>query len=163
MTPKGFRGALEVKLANGYVADAVALGNLQNKYNVNYWNNHHGDPKMNHFVHERHHEQVFILEAKATRTDFLNTFGSLHGEHRNRFQPIGTHHWVVVAADIITPEDMEKLRFWGVLVESGNGLKEIRPPYWCNIDKSDIHKIAYRILWRKGRLMKNASDEYRFT
>ena len=148
LTGKGMRGDREVYVAQGYVADAVALGNLQQRYDLEYWANHHQDRQFNHRHHERHHEQAFVFEAKATRSDFLSTFGSPYGNHENRFTPIGTHHWVVIAKGIVKPEEIENLQFWGVLIQSGNGLREIRPPYWCNIERQNILKLAHTILWK---------------
>ena len=148
ITSKGFRGYQELRVGDGYVADAVCLGNLQLRYDLQYWDNHHNDPMRSHRHCERHYEQVFVFEAKATRADFLNTFGSPYGNHQNRFTPVGTHHWVVIAKGIAKPEEIERLGFWGVLVESGNGLREIRAPYWCNIEKQRVLEIAHAILWK---------------
>lgn len=148
LTGKGMRGRQEVYMKPGYVADAVALGNLQQRFDLQYWSNHHDTPKYNHNHHERHFEQVFVFEAKATRADFLSTFGSPYGNHENRFQPVGTHHWVVIAPGIATEEEINKLQFWGVLIESRSGLKEIRAPYWCNIERAEILRIAHVILWK---------------
>ena len=153
VTGSGFRGAYEVWLAELYVADAVALGNFQDRYNRGYWNNHHKGPRFNHGHHERHYESVCVFEAKATRADFLSTFGKVWGNHENRFQPIGTHHWVVLAKDIAKPEEIKRLSFWGALVESGNGLREVRPPYWCNIQRQRVFEIAHALLWKRGYLM----------
>lgn len=148
VTGKGFRAGWEVRLDKGYVADVVALGNLQQRYDLEYWENHHKDPRFNHRHHERHYEQVYIFEAKATRADFLSTFLRFSGNHINRNTPIGTHHWIVIAKGIVKPEEMESLGFWGVLIESGNGLREIRPPYWCNIERQRVLEIAHAILWK---------------
>ena len=148
LTKKGMRGDREVYVAPGYVADAAVLGNLQLKYDLEYWDNHHKDQRCGAGGHERHYEQAFIFEAKATRSDFLSTFGKPWGNFQNRFQPVGTHHWVVIAKGIATPEEIERLKFWGVLVQSGSGLREIRPPYWCNIDRQSILKLSRTILWK---------------
>lgn len=142
------RGAHEVALMQGYVADAVAMGSLQWEYNEYYWGFHHRDSRSQHLHQERYSEGVFVFEAKATRADFLSTFGSHYGPHENRFKPMGTHHWVVVAKNIIKPEDLPLLAFWGVLEESGTGLKEIHPPYWCNISVEELQRIAYTLLWK---------------
>ncbi len=147
-TKKGIRGGCEIYLRDRYVADAVALGNLQDKFNIQYWANHHNGPIFNNRHHERRYDKVFVFEAKATRADFLNTFGAPYRNHGNRFIPIGTHHWVVVAKGIAKPEEIERLEFWGVLEQSVGGLKEIRPPYWCNIEWADVLKIAHTILWK---------------
>ncbi len=37
LTKKGMRGDREVYVAPGYVADAAVLGNLQLKYDLEYW------------------------------------------------------------------------------------------------------------------------------
>lgn len=147
-TGSGIRGRQEVRLADGYVADAVAMGNLQSRFNEAYWRNHHQTPMFNHGHHERHNNSVFIFEAKATRPDFLSTFGDPYGNHRNRFVPVGSHHWVVVAKGILKSEDMDQLRFWGVLVESGKGLREIRKPYWCYVELQKIFEISHALLWK---------------
>lgn len=150
MTGRGMRGALEVYLDTGYVADAVAIGSLQSRYNEIYWNAHHQDKKDRYefMHHERYTDGVFVFEAKATRADFLSTFGNRHGPHANRFKPIGTHHWVVVAKGVLTPDDFSKLAFWGVLEQVGNGLREIRKPYWCSISFARIQEIGYTLLWK---------------
>ena len=148
VTGKGFRAGWEVRLGNQYVADVVALGNLQLGHDLEYWANHHKGPLCNHRHDERHYEQVFVFEAKATRADFLSTFGGFKGYYSNRYQPIGTHHWIVTAKGIVKPEEMGRLNFWGLLIESGSGLREIRPPYWCNIERQRILEIAHTILWK---------------
>ncbi len=144
------RCAYEVRLAEGYVADAVALGSFQMRYDERYWYNHHKDSLINRICNqsERKGESVFVFEAKATRADFLNTFGQRYGNHENRFTPVGTHHWVVVTQGIAKPEEIERLKFWGVLEQSAGGLKEIRSPYWCKIEWTDVLKIAHTILWK---------------
>jgi len=148
MTGRGMRGAHEVSLKQGYVADAVAMGSLQSRYSERYWNNHHRDGRYRFLHHERYSDGVFVFEAKATRADFLSTFGKKYGPHANRFEPIGTHHWVVVPRGIIKPEEYHMLAFWGVLEESGTGLREVHAPYWCNISTAALQQIAYSLLWK---------------
>lgn len=147
-------GAIEVKMAPGYVADAVAIGRFQSRIKDEYWRNHHKYVlRINHALmwRERIEESIFVFEAKATRADFLSTFKSRYGLHENRFSPVGSHHWIVVARGILTPEDITamRLKFWGVLEQSGSGLREIHSPFWCLIDRQQILETAYKIL-RKG-------------
>lgn len=91
-------------------------------------------------------ELVVIIEAKATRGDFLATFGDGQ-RHANRKTPVGNMHWCVCARGIAKPEELPD--FWGLLAPRGNGLTELRQPTFTGFvgQEAMLQGMAYHILW----------------
>ncbi len=85
-----------------------------------------------------------IFEAKATRSDFLSTFGS-SDKHSNRQEPVGSLHWCVVARGVGTAEELPD--FWGLLEERGSGLTEKRRPTIIIRSEPEMDEIAHALLW----------------
>jgi hypothetical protein len=158
VTAKGFRGTTEVRLSQGYVADAVALCSLQFQYNKMYLThsgfkpaimrriyNHEtgkidtivrGDPIDNYYA--------CIFEAKASRSDFLSTFNQSE-KHLNRHEPIGSLHWCVANKGVAKPEEFPD--FWGLLEPYGAGLTEKKRPLLQILKTEELDKIAHALIW----------------
>jgi len=157
VTARGMRATTEVCLAEGYVADAVALGGFQYGFLTKYckaWNKKPiegtsvWDDVQKKFVYKRSdgisNYFACIFEAKATRSDFLHTFGS-GPNHQNRHQPIGSLHWCVTPRKLINPDELPD--FWGLLEEYGSGLHEVKKPKLNILAESQMDKIAHQLLW----------------
>ena len=145
-TGRGVRGGFEVPLADGYVADAVALCTFQWRHATKYIGKDHiHQTRMTWEVPEC----VCVFESKASRADFLSTFGP-SDKHANRAEPVGHFHWCVCARGIAEPEELPE--FWGMLSPRGIGLGELRQPRYCGVDPKElpddvIQAAAYSILW----------------
>lgn len=151
----GIRYATEIKLADGYVADAVALGGLQGRFHQRYCH----ESGIKEVMTNRNingvniplrylpieWKTIFVFEAKATRADFLSTFGNSKGKHANRHSPIGGLHWIVMPKGMVKLEEVPT--FWGLLEAYGRGLTEKVSPYYFDIDYRFRAEIAEEILW----------------
>lgn len=141
LTGRGLRGGFEVPVADGYVADAVGLGTFQWRYAATYI----GEDKLPQEIEGVLVPEVAcIFEAKATRSDFLATFGN-GDRHENRKYPIGDLHWAVCTRKIAEPGELPD--FWGLLVTRGGGLQELKPPIYYPVSQSTLDHIAYQVLW----------------
>jgi len=149
-----FRCSPEIQVADGYIADAVVLGGLQHRFFMSYCKLWEVEPEV--VMHwrptmpENAKPQIpcsfaHIFEAKATRSDFLSTFGP-SDRHQNRMTPVGTTHWVVTEPNVCTPDEVPS--FWGLLVRRGRGLREIKAPQYTGYDERAMERLAYRILWK---------------
>jgi len=140
-TGRGLRGGFEVPVADGYVADAVGLCAFQHRFAEMYVREGIKQSGMSSLLVP---EVACVFEAKATRADFLATFGG--GErHKNRKQPVGSLHWVVCTRKIAEPGELPP--FWGMLSTRGNGLTEVRRPTFCELADGELERIAYQVLW----------------
>jgi hypothetical protein len=139
VTGKGLRGTTEVQLADGYVADAVALCSLQNRFFQQY--TACGCP-----VADRFDVNYFacIFEAKASRGDFLSTFNNSN-KHQNRHKPVGNLHWCVTPSGLVKADELPE--FWGLLESRGSGLREIKQPKLNVIAEPAFDAIAHKLLW----------------
>lgn len=142
VTGRGLRGGFEVSVADGYVADAVGLCTFQLRFAEQYVGKKQLDGVDAWTV--RVPEIVAIFESKASRQDFLATFGS-GDRHANRLTPVGNLHWCVCARGIAKPEELPE--GWGMLQVRGSGLTELRPPNFYHQSQATLHKLAYRVLW----------------
>ena len=136
ITRKGMRGTTEVALDVGYVADAVALCSFQNRFFMAYTKDAGAFPQQNYFA--------CIFEAKASRSDFLNSFND-SPKHQNRHQPIGSLHWCVTPRGLVEAKELPD--FWGLLEKKGIGLSELKKPVLQNISLERFDKIAHHVLW----------------
>ena len=151
------RGALEVRMGDGYVADAVAVGGLQWRFYTRYCS-HWGMQPDSYYpggpVRSGESEDgrvpcsfIHVFEAKATRGDFLSTFGNnAKDTHANRMQPVGTTHWVVVQSGVCTPDEVPS--FWGLLVRRGNGLSEMKKPGYGVHNEQRRLEVGNMLLWK---------------
>lgn len=153
-TQVGIRAAIEVQLDKGYIADAVAVGWLQHRFYVDYCCRSELQPMTQRYnvleqkiesIGEIERSMIYVFEAKATRSDFLSTFGP-GPKHQNRHTPLGSLHWVVVAKGIARPEEVPG--FWGLLEWSGCGLSERKRPIIQITTREHERMIAERILWK---------------
>ena len=161
------RGALEVRLGDQYVADAVVIGAMQHRYYMSYCNHWGRDPVrlypgQNVSLDDQHQQAIddgcvpcsftHIFEAKATRSDYLSTFGkNAKNTHANRMIPAGTTHWIVTDPGVCEKDEVPE--FWGLLVRRGNGLREIKKPAWCGYSRDTEVVIGNTMLW-KPEIMK---------
>ncbi len=138
---RGGRGGFEFRVPgfHGYVADAAAIGNLQGRYAQRF------RPQKPGYTWQ---EFTMVFESKATRSDFLSTFGK-GDRHSNRLVAVANLHWVVAAKGICTPDEVPE--FWGLLVESGSGLRELKAPICQEQETENVHRFAYSVLWLKPR------------
>lgn len=142
VTGRGLRGGYEVPIVAGYVADAVGLCAFQSRFCDLYI----GDKnykRINPYCVIRP-EVACIFEAKATRSDFLSTFGKSN-QDPNRATPVGNLHWCVCGRGIAKPEELPD--FWGLLSVRGTGLTEHKRPLFMPTSEATIHQIAYQVLW----------------
>jgi hypothetical protein len=145
-TKRGVRAGFEIQVAQGYVADVVALLSFQYRHAVAY-----GLIERRQRTYDevdmavRGVEPACVFEAKAGRADFLSTFGPSATTY-NRFYPKADLHWVVAAKGVAEPEDLPG--FWGLLVASGCGLREVKPPVFQRATEDSRLRLARELLWR---------------
>lgn len=156
VTRKGMRGTTEVTLAEGYVADVVVLCSLQSRFFRSYCSGSGMTPKIarpslgpdgkRRYEVTGQIENYFacIFEAKATRSDFLSTFGP-GDRHSNRHEPIGSLHWCVTPRKLVAQDELPD--FWGLLEQRGAGLSEIKRPKINIVSQSQLDRIAHQLLW----------------
>jgi|GEM_PF-2602841 len=159
-----FRGASEVSIAPGYVADGCAVAVLYHSEFRRYCATWGLDPKTVIYQFEgeppdytlRKTEQGDILdyfacvfEAKSTRADFLSTFGGRDNSHSNRKNAAAHLHWIVTEPGICIAAEVPD--FWGLLVRRGRGLSEIKPPSYCPVTSAAVLEIESKLLWKPPR------------
>jgi len=137
VTRKGMRAATEVALAPGYVTDAAALCSLQLRFLNAYLQ--HSELKAESWDYF-----ACVFEAKATKADFLNTFGS-GLNHQNRHEPIGSLHWCITPRNMVNTADLPQ--FWGLLEVYGAGLREVKKPQINILTESAFDAFAHRLIW----------------
>lgn len=154
------RHATEVQVARGYVADAVVLSGLEYRFYIRYCKLWGLQPISLYAtspvdVDQEYENQIaagfvpcdfaHIFESKATRSDFLSTFGPSE-RHANRLEPVGTTHWVVTEKGVCQPEEVPDP--WGLLVRSGSGLREVKHPKFAGYNRDRMYQLAHAILWK---------------
>lgn len=136
-TGRGIRGCEEIILAEGYVADSVAISGLQIANEILFlgkrreWNSGESD------------DLIWVFESKVSRSDFMNTF-KRSNHLGDRLTPIGNFHFVVTPKGLVKPEEVPT--FWGLLERSGQGLRVTKMPELCETTKEKLYEIAYCIL-----------------
>jgi hypothetical protein len=166
-TGAGFNWATEVFLAPGYVADAVVIASLQNRYWLATGGGGHelapdpqaateptaqSDEEFSEFnitfpaprvgQHPIPERLVIVFETKISRSDFLATF---HQERNgNRRSPIGNLHYLVIPPNLSCTDHLPE--WWGILQQSRRGLREIRPATFNPIPDQDLYHAAFRVL-----------------
>lgn len=155
LTRRGGRGGFEFPApgVGGYIADAACIGSFQWRHFKRYvfgwgmaatsW-----EAKRAGRV-EAPNYFCMVFEAKASRSDFQATFGGRNPAHVNRLSAVGHLHWVV--ADKGVCEAVEVPEPWGLLVRSGGGLTEVKPPTYCGMGEDEVDRFAHRLLWLKPR------------
>ncbi len=144
VTGRGLRAGMEIRLGDGYIADVVALCSFQHRYCEGYGFTRVGGRINGVWAEAAAAESLLVFEAKATRADFLSTFGA-GARHANRLDAIGTLHWVVAAEGVCSAREVPEP--WGLLVEANRGLREMRAPKACPTTVDQVCAAAYEILW----------------
>lgn len=142
-TGRGHRGGYEVPLANGYIADWVALCGFQNQFRQQYVEDRELERRGAVLICP---EFACVFEVKVSRGDFFSTFG--HGQRfaeAKRDQALGSLHWVVTPRGLIDPQRVPT--FWGLLEMSGGGLREVRRPKFVPMPCEALYEIGYSLLW----------------
>lgn len=152
-----FRGAPEVQVAQRFVADGACLAVM---YHLEFMRRCHAwgrVPKSIRYdlgelgtgvIEEADILDYFacVFEAKATRADFLGTFGGRSNKHANRATPVANLHWIVTEPGVC--EAGEVPGHWGLLVRRGRGLSEKKPPAYTPRAEIDVLRFADRLLWK---------------
>lgn len=165
-TGRGIRGSTEVQLAPSYLADAACLGSLQHRHFMAYCSASGLQPLCRtprvdgqwDTTGDVDDNWLMAFEAKRTRADFLATFGNISSP---RHTPIGSLHWLVTPRKLIRPDELWD--WWGLLETSGSGLHEVRMPRLFRVEESQLHKVAYELVWHhkhgeRGRMMCDELD-----
>ena len=164
-TQRGSRGGFEVKLRDGYVADAVALGSFGGAEMRRYEHIWHRKTRTGHssYVQDESGEWqktwihssgdldnyfACVFESKASKSDLLKTFGNYSSV---RYTSAGHLHWVVVPELWGLEPDLPIWDFWGILQKSSTGLKEIRSPQYMDMEPERVSEFAHQLLWAKPR------------
>lgn len=156
-----FRGATEVQVAPAYVADGACLSVMYHSEFRTRCSGWGMEPKT---IRYELSEAVpngpcvpresgdiadyfaSVFEAKATRADFLSTFGGRDNDHTNRAVPVANLHWVVIEKGVCVPSEVPA--FWGLLQRRGRGLSEMKRPTYCEQPEHAILKITERLIWK---------------
>lgn len=133
-TFSGVKLGYEIRLSPQFVADVVGIGLLQGRFSEFYG-------LIDDSTHIWH-MPIYVFEAKASRADFLKTFGA----ESNRFSPPGSLHWVVVEKGVASPSEVPG--FWGLLERRGAGLRELKKPEYIAISDARLNEVAFELLWR---------------
>jgi len=158
VSARGYRGTTEICIAQGYVADAVALCSLQGRFNGRYLRHSGYTPPICNYHYNKETGKVdcvirgdeinnyytCIFEVKVSRTDFLGTFNG-SDKHKNRHKPIGSLHWVVTPKGLIKPDELPD--FWGLLETRGGGLSEKKLPLINILEQNRFNEIAHDLIW----------------
>lgn len=145
VTSRNMRGNFEIPVGLGYVPDYVALAWFQYRLLKRYGIPEREIRELPDGMHVFECPSLLIvIEAKATRSDFLSTFNDSE-HHSNRKSPVGSLHWVVANREIVHPGEVPS--FWGLLEPSGRGLREIKKPEFCKVDRDRFCRVAHTLLW----------------
>lgn len=161
VTGRGLRGGFEVPMAVGYVVDAAAICCLQQRFAETYIGEEYFE-RPNAFTLVVP-EVVFVFEAKATRSDFLSTFGNgpRHENRKSVTDAVAHFHYCVCPHKVAKPEELPP--FWGLLQTRGAGLGVIRRAEFCDVGRSVVTEAAYNILWyakyNHSRFARSIYDE----
>ncbi len=159
-TGRGMRAAPEVRLGEKYVADGVAIANLQKRYKDSFlpeWNESKvtSEPRPNPPIPP----YSFLFECKRDMKDYLSTFGEgLDTTHANaRMDPVANFHFVVVSKEVDNVlNENDRPQGWGWLVEKGPGLSLEWRPSWNGHGYVDWDTLTWRVLWgMESTSMKN--------
>jgi len=152
----------------GYIADFVTIAGMYVEQHTKYAS-HSGLKKKYMTDFDRHHHRicgdidrwyVCVFEIKVSRQDFLNTFGGKDSPHaKARMKPVGTAHWVVAEKGVCQPDEVPD--FWGLLTPYGTGLTESKIPKLHVLPDSELHAIAFDMLWLQMNFRRSYFDQVR--
>ena len=144
VTNSGQRWASEIKIADGYVADAGTIANLQFRFFEELAGGN--DIKWD--------RMFFLFEAKVSRADYFNMF---HPEKKgNRWVPVANVHYIVTPKGMVDPDEVPT--FWGLLEKSHQGLRQIKKPIYCEMSEVEMWRMGYLILWGGYSRRANIED-----
>lgn len=153
----------------GYIADFVAIAGMFDAQHTRYARNSGLKKK---YMSSRQTDKgwaqkifgdidrwyVCVFEVKVSRNDFMNTFGGKNIPHaKARMKPVGTAHWVVAEKGICKPEELPD--FWGLLIPYGTGLTELKMPKLNILQDSELHAMAFDMLWLQMNYRKSYFDQ----
>ncbi len=91
-------------------------------------------------------EFMIIFESKASITDFNNTFKNKINIKNNIYANI---HFLVIPKGFSSKYRLHELpNYWGILEQSGVGLKLIKLPTYTKIDRAYFLEAAYTMLFK---------------
>ncbi len=91
-------------------------------------------------------EFMIVFESKVSITDFNNTFKN--GNHLKN-NVYANFHFLVIPKGFSNKYKLEKLpEYWGILEQSGVGLKLIKLPKYTKIDRAYFLEAAYTMLFK---------------
>ena len=156
-TGRGIRGCDEVIIGDGYVADAAAICGLQLAHEKTFIGKHR-DLAMSELAPD----YIFIFESKVSRSDFIKTFKN-NGHLGDRLSPVGNFHFVVAPKGMVKHDEVPT--FWGLLEQSGVGLRIVKMPSYVPTTTDVLKTIGYQILWSikycKFNLYKDDIEKFR--
>ena len=139
-TARGIRAAIEVCVDRGWVADVVALFNLQSRFHDKF-PDHRYDLSIKNLIY-----YAGLFEIKVSRSDFLKDF-KRNNSQKQTYLPCN-FHWIVCPRGMIKAEEVPK--FWGLLepCKTNRGLSEIKAPLFVEQSWPTLHDLATNLLWK---------------
>lgn len=92
---------------------------------------------------------MFVFETKVTLSDFKSTF--VNGNHKvSKCEPFGNFHFLVCSSKLFKDNLIIHTLpdFYGILKESGKGLRIMRMSKYRQMDELDFYKNAYNMMFR---------------
>ena len=151
-TKSGIRGSHELMIRDKYIADYVALGSFQDRFQDAYFINSKRKRPAFHLGERMPADEILwtvigywlcVFESKISRSDFQSTFT----RGITRHEPAGNMHWLITPKGMLSDDEVPE--DWGLLEKSGNGLRERRMTRICDVDNNHIRMIAHRMLWKR--------------
>lgn len=140
-TRSGMRWATEFQLRQGWVADCVIFAFPQ----IRFFDQIKKSEKYTHWdVWKKNglpDSLMYVFESKVSKADFNKSFAP--GAYKDRL--IGHVHYVVTPKGLV--DESELPEGWGLLIKSGNGLREVVRPILNHIPDDFRYQIGYRMLW----------------
>ena len=147
------RAATEVKIGEGYVVDGAALSYLEMRIYRKYCDDSGVKPMIRRYngiikefiiIGEVQRCISCVFEVKISRNDFLGTFGK-GKNHENRKTPVAHMHWIVAPRFLVKVE--EAPGFWGLLVTSHGGMREVKKPRVVLRTDQQMDSFAHNLIW----------------
>lgn len=92
-------------------------------------------------------EFMIIFESKVSMSDFNNTFKNGNHSKNNVY---ANFHFLVIPKGFSDKNKLEKLpSYWGILEQSGVGLRLKKLPKYTKIDRTYFLEAAYTMLFKK--------------
>lgn len=114
---------------NNFIADAMAVGRMQ----MRFYDQYIGRKNRADYPHFRH---VFQFESKVSVQDFKNI---------HKVKPYGSMNWIVTPKGMISVADVPEP--WGLLEQSGNGLREVLKPKWVGQPREHFLNVCETLIF----------------